>query len=150
VAAASSDAGWEPAPATPVYDWPAGFRCDFPVRSTPIVDEVLRHVVETRPDGEPGRVAYKGPLVLRVTNTDTGSSIDVDAGGSALVEYRADGSQSWRAIGPVMAGWGENGGNLPRGLYRLDGVYSLEITAPGAKTLTMAHGTTEPLCPLID
>ncbi|GCD93024.1 hypothetical protein [Embleya hyalina] len=105
--------------------------------------------MDTHPDGRPRLVAYKGPLVLRITNTNTGASTDVDASGSALVEYRTDGSQMWRARGPVPAGWAENGGNMPRGLYRLDGVYSLEIAASGTKTLSMEHGTAEPLCPLI-
>ncbi|MGA4541438.1 hypothetical protein ACPA54_15760 [Uniformispora flossi] len=150
VANAETPSGWEPAPATPPYDWAAGTRCDFPTHSQPLLDEVLQRVLDTYPDGKPKLVAYKGPLDIRVTNTANGKATDVDAGGSALVDYRPDGSQMWYAYGPVMTGWRDDGGNMPRGLYRLDGIYTLDITADGAKTLTLVHGTAEPLCPLIE
>lgn len=149
VAVADSPPGWEPAPPTPPYDWAAGIRCDFPTHSQPLVDEVLQRVLDTYTDGKPKLVAYKGPLTVRVTNTANGKWTDVDAGGSALVEYRPDGSQMWYDYGPIMTGWRDDGGNMPRGLYRLDGIYTLAIAADGTKTLTLINGTAEPLCPLI-
>ncbi|WP_192883645.1 hypothetical protein [Streptomyces xinghaiensis] len=146
-AAASAVQGtrWEPAPSAP-WDVPAGARCDFPVHGEPVVDEVVRRVLETRPDGSAKRVAYKGDLVIRVTNQETGASYDADASGTAVVEYRTDGSQFWTVLGPVLVGVGENGGNLARGLYIVDGAYTLEIGPAGYKTVTMAAGTTDDLC----
>lgn len=141
--------GWEPAP-TPPYDVPAGARCDFPLHTEPVVDDVVRQVLATHPDGSAAKVAYKGDLVVRVTNSATGAFHDADAGGSAIVEYRTDGSQRWYAVGPVLAGVGENGGNLPRGMHLLDGVYTLSISADGYKTLHMVHGSTDDICSHID
>ncbi|MFI1382912.1 hypothetical protein [Embleya sp. NPDC020886] len=141
---------WEPAPPTPPFDYPAGARCDFPVHAEPVLDEVVQQVLESNPDGSHKWVAYKGPLIVRVTNTATGASLDVDAGGSAVVRTRPDGSQSWFVLGPVLTTFRENGGTLPRGLYRIDGAYTLDIDANRDKQLTMLHGTAENLCPRLD
>ncbi|MFE4212950.1 hypothetical protein [Streptomyces sp. NPDC056844] len=139
--------GWEPAPSAP-FDVAAGLRCDFAIHGEPVVDEVLQRVLDRHPDGSPKRVAYKGDLVVRVTNQETGAFHDADASGSAIVEYRADGSQFWSVLGPVLVGVGE--GNLDRGMYLVDGVWTLLISASGHRTVTMAHGTTTDICGLID
>ncbi|MFJ7907101.1 hypothetical protein [Kitasatospora sp. NPDC096204] len=138
--------GWEPSP-TPAFDLPAGSRCDFPVHMEPVVDEVQRRVLEYAPDGTTvRRAAFRGALVLRLTNTATGASYDADAGGRALVDYRADNSQTWHAHGPILLGVGPDGGNLPRDLYTVDGVYTLDISATGYRTLSIERGSAEPLC----
>jgi hypothetical protein len=141
--------GWEPAPAAP-WDVGAGVRCDFPVHGEPVVDEVVRRVLSTYPDGSVRRVAYKGDLVVRVTNTETGASHDADASGSAVVEHRPDGSQLWAVHGPVLVGVGQDQGSLPRGLYLVDGVYTMEISPTGYKSVRLLHGTTDDLCSRID
>ncbi|MFG2593528.1 hypothetical protein [Streptomyces sp. NPDC048438] len=143
--ASSGSDGWVPAP-TPPYDLPAGARCDVPVHTEPVVDEVVQRVLDRRPDGSPSRVAYRGDLVVRVTNTDTGAFYDADVSGSAIVDHHADGSQKWYVVGPVLAGVGENAGNLTRGLYVLDGVYTMDISATGYKSVHLAHGSADDVC----
>lgn len=129
--------GWEPAP-TPPFDVPAGARCDFAYHVEPVVDEVRRLAL-------PGdRWLYEGDLVVEVTNTETGAVTLVDASGTALIEYGADGSQTWYVTGPVLAGVGE--GTLPRGLWLIDGQYVLEFAADGYRTLHMIHGSTHNVC----
>lgn len=145
---ASSGSPWTPAPSAP-WDVATGARCDFAVHGEPVVDEVVRRVLETSPDGAEKTVAYKGELVVRITNQDTGASYDADAGGAAVVEYRADGSQFWTVDGPVLVGVAENGGTLPRGLYLVDGTYTMNISATGYKTLVTEHATVDALCPRI-
>ncbi|MER5892465.1 hypothetical protein [Streptomyces sp. NPDC001876] len=137
------DLGWTPAPSAP-WDVAAGLRCDFAIHGEPVVDEVVQRVLARYPDGSPKSVAYKGDLVVRVTNTDSDVFYDADASGSAIVEYHADGSQFWSVLGPVLVGVGE--GNLDRGMYVVDGVYTLDISASGHKTVTMAHGSTTDVC----
>ncbi|MZD06158.1 hypothetical protein GTW43_13805, partial [Streptomyces sp. SID5785] len=107
-------------------------------------------VVRTRPDGEPALVAYKGKLIVRVTNTESGASYDADVGGSALVEMHADGSQRWWATGPILLGVPEGQGNLPRGEYVIDGTYTLTISATGYRTVTWAHGSADDVCERLD
>ncbi|MFJ3336522.1 hypothetical protein [Streptomyces sp. NPDC086766] len=144
-ATAAPNSPWTPAPSGP-WDVAAGVRCDFPVHGEPVVDEVEQHVLETYPDGRTKRVVYRGDLVVRVTNKDTGASYDADAGGRAVVDYREDGSQFWRVRGPVLIGFAENRGTLPRGLYTVDGSYTMEIGATGYKTLTLQHAAIDALC----
>lgn len=52
--------------------------------------------------------------------------------------------------GPVLVGFGEDAGSLPRGPHIVDGVRTTDIGTDGQKTLTMAHGTTDDLCDRID
>ncbi len=140
-AAQASSGGWVPAPAEP-FDRPAGVLCDAPIHAEPIVDEVVKKVVRT----SPLRELYKGPLIVRVTNTDTGRYYDAEASGSAYVAYGDDGSQTWHVVGPVLASFREGLGNLPRGLYIIDGVYRLAIAADGYKTLTFVRGSASNVC----
>ncbi|MGW1103968.1 hypothetical protein [Streptomyces sp. NPDC002540] len=148
-APAATGTGWEPAPSTS-WDVGAGLRCDFPVHGEPVIDKVKKLVLDTYPDGTVRRVAYKGDLVVRITNTGTGAFYDADASGSAIVEHRTDGSQFWAVHGPVLAGIGEGKGNLPRGLYIVDGVYTMDISSVGYKAVNLAHGATDDLCARID
>ncbi|MEU2232396.1 hypothetical protein [Streptomyces vietnamensis] len=142
--ASDSAGGWEPAP-SPSWSYPAGARCDFAVQGSPVVDEVVRRTLATYEDGTK-LFEYKGELVVRVVNAETGASYDADASGRAVVEVRPDRSQSWYVVGPILAGFGEGGGNVPRGLYTVDGAYTLEVSPTGYKTLDLIHGTTDPLC----
>jgi hypothetical protein len=144
---------WEPAPSAP-YDRAAGVLCDFAIHAEPIVDEVRKRVLATYPDGTPKREVYTGDLVIRVTNTQTGASTDVDASGTSLIDYRPGGAfdrdSLWYAIGPALFGFREGRGNLPRGLYRIDGLYTIDFDATGIKTVTQYAGTEHDVCGDLD
>jgi hypothetical protein len=142
---AGAGSGWTPAP-TPPFDQAAGVTCDFAVHAEPVVDEVETKVLDRYPDGSIHRDAYRGDLVVRVTNTASGKYYDADAGGSAVIDHHRDGSQTWYVAGPVLAGFRAGSGNVPRGLYVLDGIYRLEIGADGTKTLTVLHGSRDNVC----
>jgi hypothetical protein len=114
-----STTGWTPAP-TPPFDRVAGEVCDFPVHGDPVVDHVVTKVLASYPDGTIKRDAFKGPLIIRVTNTLTGKYF----------------------------GFREGAGNRPRGLYVIDGLYRLVITADHHITLTLGH--TDNVCDHID
>ena len=137
--------GWEPDPAGPV-DVAAGRLCDFAVHLDPIVNEVRVKVVQTYPDGSPKQALADGDLIYQVTNAGTGQSLQADAGGRAVFEFGTDGSMVWRVVGPVLAGLSEGSSNLPRGLYAIDGVYTIEFSPTGFKTITLTHGSVHNLC----
>ncbi|MGH3648118.1 MAG: hypothetical protein ACRDTM_13215 [Micromonosporaceae bacterium] len=141
---ASSPEPWEPAPSSPVTA-PAGTRCDFAVRLEPIIDDVQRRVLERHPDGSVKREEYKGPLVDRVTNLDTGDSIEVNISGHAFVDYHSDGSFTWTWDGPVLMGFGAGQSNHAPGLYVLTGEYEVHF-ADGNRTVRRADGTEQDLC----
>jgi hypothetical protein len=142
---ATAAPGWVPAPTAP-FDQAAGVTCDFAVHAEPTVDEVVTKVLQRYPDGSIHRDAYQGPLIIRVTNTETGGSYDADVSGSAIVDHAPDGAQTWYAVGPVLLGVHEGLGNLPRGLWVVGGVYRLEISASGYKKVTLIHGTVDTVC----
>jgi hypothetical protein len=131
---AGGDAGWRPVTYPPV-NYPAGDRCDFAFRTEPLLDEVMVKTVATYPDGSPKTELYKGALVVRITNLETGASYDADAGGRSLAEYAPDGGHVYYATGPFLLGFEEGQGNLPRGEYVVDGVYTVEFTAAGERTV---------------
>lgn len=143
---------WAPAPTTP-WSRPAGVLCDFGIHVEPVVDEVRVRVLATYPDGSPRREVYVGPLVLRVTNDVTGAWTDVDAGGSSVITYRPGGSfdvnSFWQSVGPAVFGFREGRGNRPRGLYRFDGVYTVDFDETGYKTVTVRAGTETEVCALL-
>lgn len=122
------DEGWRPVEYPPV-NYPAGERCDFAFRTEPLVDETMVKTVATYPDGSPKTELYKGALLVRVTNLETGATYDADAGGRSIVQYAPDGGHVYYATGPFLMGVLEGRGNLPRGEYLVDGVYTVEITA---------------------
>jgi hypothetical protein len=146
---AGPQGGWVPAPQGS-FDLPAGARCDFPIHSEPIVDEVRKLVLDTYPDGAPKRELYTGDLIIEVTNTASGAVTEVDASGTAMIDYGTDGSMKWYVVGPVMVGFRQDGGTLPRGLWTIDGVYTIDFAANGYKTVHMIHGSTHDICTDLD
>jgi len=135
--------GWVPAPQES-FDRDAGVLCDVPIHAEPIVDHVMKKTLAN------GDEIYAGKLIVRVTDTDNGDYYDADASGTALVNYADDGTQTWYVTGPVLFGFRENGGTLPRGLWIIDGVYRVVFAPSGYKTVTMVHGTTTDVCPRIE
>jgi hypothetical protein len=147
-AAADSNAygnsGWEPTPSAP-FDVPAVF-CTFPVHLGIAEDGVKGQVLATYPDGSVKQEEFNGPLILPLTNLDTGKTISVNASGSAIVDFGQDGSQVWHTAGPVLFGFraGSNT-NHQAGLFLLAGEFTVEITVTG-RNVTEAHGSESDLC----
>jgi hypothetical protein len=150
---AAGSGGWVPAPSAP-YDQPAGARCDFPIHSEPIVDHVRTKVLATYPDGTTKREAYVGPLEVRITNTASGASVEVDLSGSSVIEYQPGGTlttnSTWYDAGPALFGFKEGGGDHPRGLWVFDGLYKVEFGPTAYKTVTIYHGTEHNICTDLD
>lgn len=140
------ESGWEPAPSAP-WDVAAGERCAFAIHGEPVVDEVVRRELPPPAEGVT-RSAYRGDLVVRVTNKETGAHYDADVSGSALVDVYASGAQFWRVVGPVLLGVGD--GNLARGMYVVDGAYTIGISPAGSKTVAGPLVVTDSICAHID
>ncbi|GAA3453953.1 hypothetical protein [Dactylosporangium matsuzakiense] len=144
--AAAQDGGWTPV-AIPPFDAPAGVLCDFPVHYDAIVNRARTKVVQTYPDGSPKRELATGALFLRVANATTGRSAVVDTSDSAVTEHGTDGSRVIHTVGPVIALVRAGTSNLPRGIYAIDGITRVELTAAGFKTITLVHASIHEVCP---
>jgi hypothetical protein len=142
---AYGNSGWEAVPGAP-SDIPAGVLCAFPLHLDFPVDLVKGRVLATYVDGTPKQIAYNGPLIVSVTNINTGTSTDVNASGSAVVDYQPDGTQIWHWGGPVVMGFRVGyANNHPAGLYWLTGNYSVELASTG-RTVIESAGTERDLC----
>ena len=144
-APANAGSGWEPWPSAP-FDQAAGESCDFAVHGDPIVDEVVVKTVTTYPDGSPKVQLAKGPLIYRLTNLDTGATVDADASGSAVFEFFPDDSSVWHVIGPVIATLRAGRSNIPRGIWTIHGAYDVAFSPTNFTTITIRHGWVHDVC----
>ncbi|MFE0464812.1 hypothetical protein ACFW1A_36720 [Kitasatospora sp. NPDC058965] len=92
--ARADDDGWQPYRGTD-SDYAAGTLCPFHLHIAALVDGEETRTVSRHPDGSPATVLWRGPLILRYTNVDTGASVDRDQSGRATEYLRTDGSVLW-------------------------------------------------------
>jgi hypothetical protein len=141
-----SDSGWVPLPVPP-FERAAGVVCDFAVKGVPIVSDIKLRTLTTYPDGTVHSELGVGPLIYQVTNESNGHQTELDGSASGIIVHNPDGSQKWYLNGPLGVAVPSGMGNLPRGLYQVDGpAYTLTISAAGYKTLNIRRGTVENIC----
>jgi hypothetical protein len=136
--------GWQPFEAAD-FNSPAGDLCSFAFTSKVLFDAEYVRTPATYPDGSPKRQEYVGPLVVQVTNNETGASVQRDLSGRAVLLYDPDGSYDFRLSGPAAVGF-RRGDSLPRGFYVLRGYHVIRFAADGTRTITVDRGTEENLC----
>ncbi|MFY1634962.1 hypothetical protein ACN27F_17100 [Solwaraspora sp. WMMB335] len=140
---------WVRVPAEP-FDQEAGVTCDFPIHGEAVVDRMMKMVLETYPDGSSKREMYTGALIYQITNKSTGASIEVDISGSSVLNIRPGGSFSnnvtWRVWGPILLGMNEERSNMPSGMYVPNGIYTLDISKTGYRTVTFTVGGADNIC----
>ncbi|GAB3147656.1 hypothetical protein GCM10027290_31280 [Micromonospora sonneratiae] len=140
---------WVPVPSAP-FDQDAGVTCEFPIHAEPVLDRVVKMVLEKNPDGSTKREMYTGALIYRVTNKTTGASVEVDISGTSVLDFRPGGSYSnnvtWHVWGPILLGMRKGAGNYPAGMYVPNGIYTLKISETGYRTLTFTVGGARNIC----
>ena len=139
------DRPWVRFPSAP-FDLAGGVYCAFPVHADPTVDEVFVKTIEEYADGTPKRQLAAGPLKFRMTNTVTGRSTVVDAGGSAVFDLFRDGSRTWHVIGPVLASFKDGSSNIGRGVWTINGIYTVHFSPTNFKTVTIIIGGIHDVC----
>jgi hypothetical protein len=147
VAAATAAEGswgpWEPTYQGPI-SVPAGVVCSFPVQADPVrQDLALRYHYDEA--GNPDGYQVKGVLIGRITNLDTGASVERNLSGFGTVLYNPDGS--WEAVvtGPFLVFF-VTGDNPSSQLLLFSGRTVLRGDPTGSKTLVSQSGATEDLC----
>jgi hypothetical protein len=139
------DEGWTRSP-QPAFTTNDGDLCPFALGGEPLTDEVMVKTLATFPDGSPREQIYKGKLVFRFTNLDSGASVVRDLSGDGLDVNGKDGSQIWTYIGPEAVAFFA-GDNVPAGLYVLNGFHVIYYSADGStRRLTPTDGPMENLC----
>ncbi|HWL95791.1 MAG TPA: hypothetical protein VNP20_00515 [Nocardioidaceae bacterium] len=145
------DLVWEPYRTQP-FTSPAGQLCAFTLRADPVADEEMVATVARFPDGSPKIEAYKGRLVVRYTNVESGAATDKDLSGSAVVRYFEDGAYTMYMYGPVGMGFRETD-RYPRGMYVLDGFHVVHTGADPAdrdREMLVDGGSEHDICGDLD
>jgi hypothetical protein len=120
--------------------------CSFTVHGDIVEDEEETRVDATYADGSTKVQEFRGPLVIRFTNTSTGESVVRDVSGYALLHFGQDGSSTWFFNGGGSIGVHAGNTTTPPGSYILQGTFVLEIAADGTRTIRRVHATEENLC----
>jgi len=145
-AATAAEGSWGPWESTyqgPI-SVPAGLVCSFPVQADPVRQDLA---VRYRYDeaGNPDGYQVKGVLIGRITNLDTGASVERNLSGFGTVVFNPDGS--WEAVvtGPFLVFF-RTGDSPSNKLLLLSGHTVLRGDPTGVKTLVSQSGRSEDLC----
>lgn len=142
--AATAPGGWQRYHAQS-FTTAAGDLCRFVLHSEVLFDQEYVRTTETFANGKPRTQEFVGPLVVRVTNRESGRAVVRDLSGRAIVEYGRDGSFDFRLQGPAAVGF-HPGDSLRPGYYVLRGEHVVRFAADGTRTVLVDSGTEENLC----
>ncbi len=91
--------------------------------------------------------AGTGALVYRLSNVDTGATMIGDASASSIMIHHSDGGLTYVNHGPLLVGFREGRGNVPRGFYEIDGpAWSIHISADNYRTVSGAYRIAKNIC----
>ena len=142
-AAAGSWGPWEPTYQGPIAV-PAGIVCTFPVSAEPVRQHML---IRYHFDDSGAIDGYQvtGPLVARVTNVDSGASVERNLASFGTVTLNADGSFDASVEGNFLVFF-TSGESPSNELLLLSGRTVLHGSPTGVKTLVSESGRSEDLC----
>ncbi len=142
-ASASASAEWQPYRSTPFTSTDV---CAFTVQGEPVRDEEEVRTDATYPDGSPKVQEYRGPLVLRLTNTSNGKSVIRDVSGYARIVFGPNGGSVWHFDGGGSISIHQGNATFPAGSYIIHGHFTLILRPDGTRDLPHLHATVENLC----
>lgn len=142
-AGAAGRDGWKPFRTQP-FD--SVGRCSFTVHGDIVKDEEEIRTDATFPDGSPRIQGFRGPLVIRFTNTSNGRSAVRDVSGYGRLRVLGDGGSVWFFDGGASIGVPIGNTAFPAGSYVVHGRFRLTIRPDGTRDLPHLHAHVENLC----
>ena len=143
-ASPSGSSGWHPSPTAPFVQTDS---CAFAIRGEAVRDEEETRVDSTLPDGSPRIQEFRGPLVMRFTNTSNGRSVVRDVTGYGRLHFFTSGASNGYFDGGVSFHIPIGNRGYPAGFYVLHGRVRAMIAADGTRTFgSLRHATIENLC----
>jgi hypothetical protein len=134
---------WEPTFQGPI-SVPAGVVCPFAVSAEPVQEDLaVRYHYDD--SGAVDAYEFKGPLLARITNLDSGESVVRSLSGFGSVVPHADGSYDAVFEGGLLLFLG-SGDSPSSELLLLTGRTVLHGSSTGVKTVVAASGASEDLC----
>jgi hypothetical protein len=123
---------------------PAGVVCSFAVTAEPVREDLrVRYHYDSA--GNVDGYQATGQLIARITNTETGASVERNLSGPGTVTFNPDGSYDAVVNGDFLVFFLAQD-NPPNELLLFAGRTVLHGTAGGAKTLVSHAGQVENLC----
>lgn len=143
-APAASAGDWQPYRTRPFVITDS---CPFPIRGDAVTDGEETRIDSTLPDGSPRVQEFRGPLIMRFTNTATGTSVVRDVSGYGRLHFFADGASTGYFDGGVSFHIPIGNPGYPAGFYVLHGRVRATIAADGTRDFgSLNHATIEDLC----
>ena len=140
--------GWTPYE-QPDIDYAAGFRCEFAMHGEVLKDHEEFKDVAFWPDGTVRTQLWRGALVIRWSNVETGESVVRDQSAKAVAEYGSDGGlDKMTSMGGAFSAGLPEGGSPEKGVFIVDGKWSsIVIEDDGNRAITLGpRGSLENLC----
>jgi hypothetical protein len=139
----AGNGGWKPFRSQPFDSTNV---CSFTIHGDIVEDQEEVRVDATYPDGSTKVEEFRGPLVIRFTNTSTGESVVRDVSGYAVLHFKQDGGSTWFFNGGGSIGVHFGNKATPPGSYILQGEFVLTISADGTRDIRRLHASMENLC----
>ena len=144
-AAAASSVPWQQYRTAPWTDAP-GAVCTFGVTTSILVDQEQERVLASYPNGQPKLQEFRGPLVVRYTNTSTGQSVVRDLSGYGWFHYGAGGSIEALIASHIGVTVPVGNTGYPSGEWVLTGQSLVSVDSSGTINVRLLHATAENLC----
>jgi hypothetical protein len=120
--------------------------CPFAVRGDIVKDQEEARTDAYLPDGTPRIEEFRGPLVIRFTNTATGRSAVRDVSGYGRLHRFADGGSAWYFDGGASVRVPQGNRAYPAGWYVVHGRFRLTVAPDGTRDFPRPPARTENLC----
>ncbi|UAL30860.1 hypothetical protein K8W59_04985 [Nocardioides rotundus] len=146
-ASAAAADPWQPAPQGSLT-LPAERYCgDFDLQADPIRQAVEQRVEESYESGAPRVVAYRGALLVELTNLTSGATARVSLSGHSTATLREDGTmETYETNGPVGMGWPTGTPGMDPGFYLLNGRHVVGFAPDDSRAMLVDQGTESDLC----
>jgi hypothetical protein len=120
--------------------------CPFTMRGDIVQDEEEVRTDATFPDGSPRVQEFRGPLVIRFTNTGNGRSAARDVSGYGRLHNFEKGGSVWYIDGGASVRVFIGNKAYPAGWYIVHGRFWITITADNTRNFPHLHAAVEDLC----
>jgi hypothetical protein len=144
-ATVTSPGGWLPYRTAPWTDAP-GSVCVFGVTAAIVEDQEQVRTLATYPDGSPQLQEFRGPLVIRYTNTSSGAWVVRDLSGYAWFHYDTGGGLEALVASHIAVTVHVGNTRFPAGEWVISGRSEVTVDSAGAISVRLIHATAENLC----
>lgn len=144
-AATATAVPWQPYRTAPWTDEP-GAVCSFGVAATVVYDQEQYRTLAQYPNGDPRLQEFRGPLIIRYTNTSNGDSVVRDLSGYGWFHYALDGGLEAFIASHIGITIDVGNTGFPAGEWVISGQSEVTVSGTGTINIYLIHASAEDLC----